>query len=69
MVPLVSQCICSLSVACRSITRDPTMYPNPEKFDPERYLKDGKPNPDVTDPTTIAFGFGRRSARYLFFVI
>lgn len=45
------------------------MYPNPEKFDPERYLKDGKPNPDVTDPTTIAFGFGRRSARYLFFVI
>ncbi|KAI0770513.1 cytochrome P450 [Fomes fomentarius] len=44
-----------------SITRDPTMYPNPERFDPERYLKDGKPTPDATDPTTIAFGFGRRS--------
>lgn len=35
-------------------------YPNPEKFDPERFLKDGKLNPDVRDPVTVAFGFGRR---------
>ncbi|TCD67111.1 hypothetical protein EIP91_000574 [Steccherinum ochraceum] len=35
-------------------------YPNPGKFDPDRFLKDGKINPDVRDPSTIAFGFGRR---------
>lgn len=40
-------------------------YPNPETFNPERYLKvaaDGSVSrdPDVRDPRTIAFGFGRR---------
>ena len=38
---------------------DETMYPNPEKFDPDRFLRDGKINPDVRDPI-VAFGFGRR---------
>ena len=28
---------------------------------PERYLKDGKLNPDVRDPDSAVFGFGRRS--------
>lgn len=27
---------------------------------PERFLKDGRLNPDVRDPATIAFGYGRR---------
>ena len=31
------------------------------EFQPERYLKDGKPNPDVIDPAVVAFGYGRRS--------
>jgi cytochrome P450 len=36
-------------------------FPNPERFDPERYLKDGKINRNVKrDPTDIAFGMGRR---------
>ena len=40
--------------------RDPEDYPEPERFFPERYIKDGKINPEVRDPSTIAFGFGRR---------
>ena len=31
------------------------------EFQPERYLKDGNPNPDVIDPAVVAFGYGRRS--------
>ena len=34
---------------------------NPEEFQPERYLKDGKLNPEVRDPDCAAFWFGRRS--------
>ncbi|KDQ53890.1 hypothetical protein JAAARDRAFT_38861 [Jaapia argillacea MUCL 33604] len=43
-----------------SILRDPVAYPEPEKFKPERFLKDGKLNPAVMDPNIAAFGFGRR---------
>ncbi|KAI0373553.1 CyP450 monooxygenase [Pilatotrama ljubarskyi] len=41
-------------------SRDPRHYSDPETFMPERFLKDGKLNPDVLDPTEIAFGYGRR---------
>ncbi|EAU81782.2 cytochrome P450 [Coprinopsis cinerea okayama7 len=46
---------------------DPEVFKDPLKFDPERYLKDGKINPDVLDSETAAFGFGRRvcPGRYL----
>ena len=40
---------------------DPEVFNDPEEFHPERYLKDGKLNPDVRDPDCAAFGFGRRS--------
>ncbi|TCD68446.1 hypothetical protein EIP91_010732 [Steccherinum ochraceum] len=40
---------------------NPVDYPEPELFRPERFLgSDGKINRTVRDPTTIAFGFGRR---------
>ena len=40
---------------------DPAEYPDPECFEPERYLSgNGSLNPDIRDPNTIAFGFGRR---------
>ncbi|KZP14482.1 cytochrome P450, partial [Athelia psychrophila] len=40
--------------------RDPARYPNPEIFDPERYIP--APGKTVqTDPRTFAFGFGRRT--------
>jgi cytochrome P450 len=40
--------------------RDPRDYPEPERFYPERFLKDGAINSDVRDPGTLFFGFGRR---------
>ena len=45
----------------RSILHDPKIFDNPTEYQPERYLKDGKLNPDVRDPVCAAFGFGRRS--------
>ncbi|KAF7296376.1 Cytochrome P450 [Mycena chlorophos] len=35
-------------------------YPNPDEFNPERFLRDGKLNPKVQDPEVAVFGFGRR---------
>ncbi|CAL1709849.1 unnamed protein product [Somion occarium] len=43
-----------------SILHNPEYYPDPHKFSPERFLKNGKLNPDVLDPTIASFGFGRR---------
>lgn len=43
-----------------AIFRDPTIYPDPEAFNPDRFLKDGKINPLVLDPEGRAFGAGRR---------
>lgn len=42
------------------ILNDEETYPNPSAFNPERFLKDGKLDPSVRNPTVAAFGFGRR---------
>ena len=39
---------------------DPVDYPDPDIFDPERFIKDGKINSDIRNPQSLAFGFGRR---------
>ena len=43
--------------------RDPRDYPEPESFYPDRFIKNGKINREVRDPSTITFGFGRRSVQ------
>lgn len=34
--------------------------PDPDAFNPERFLNDGQLNMDIRDPSNMAFGFGRR---------
>ncbi|KAI0348398.1 cytochrome P450 [Trametopsis cervina] len=43
-----------------AILRDETAYQEPHVFNPDRFLKDGKIDPDVLDPATASFGYGRR---------
>jgi len=43
-----------------AICRDPNIYPDPETFDPDRFLKDGKIDPLVFNPEDRVFGAGRR---------
>ena len=50
-----------LTFLFRSIMHDPKSFDNPMEYQPERFLKDGKLNPDVLDPASVAFGYGRRS--------
>lgn len=42
------------------ILMDEKAYPEPSIFNPERFLKNGKVDPSVRNPTIAAFGFGRR---------
>ena len=47
----------------RSMLHDPKYFNNPMEYQPERFLKDGKLNPDVMDIDSVVFGFGRRSVK------
>ena len=43
----------------RSILHDPEVYKDPFVYNPDRFLKDGRIDPSVQNPTTT-FGYGRR---------
>ena len=49
-----------VDAAPRAMARDPVQYPDPDRFLPERFLKEGKLDPDVRNPRAFSFGFGRR---------
>ena len=50
-----------VSLVYRSMVHDEEVYTDLSIFRPERFLtKDGKLNPNILDPATITFGFGRR---------
>ena len=43
-----------------AVFRDPNLYPDPEVFNPDRFLKDGEINPLIFNPEDRVFGTGRR---------
>lgn len=50
-----------LNKPLRGVLHDKDAYPNPDIFDPTRYLTpSGELDKDSPDPTEFAFGFGRR---------
>lgn len=63
-------CACKLLYAAsvlltkyaRAFSRDPEVYPDPEAFNPDHYMKDGQFSPGNRDPYAYIFGFGRRYA-------
>ena len=60
--PILEHIVCYffLKVFQRGILHDPSVYPNPSKFEPERYFTDGKLDFTGRDPASAVFGFGRR---------
>jgi hypothetical protein len=52
----------------RTILHDPKLYPSPEEYKPERWLKDGQLDADIPDPS-VAFGYGRRQVKCFYFTL
>ncbi|KAI0752766.1 cytochrome P450 [Daedaleopsis nitida] len=44
----------------RACMHDPDVYKDPDEFRPERFIKDGRLDATVRDPSKFVFGFGRR---------
>ena len=44
----------------RALTHDESIYPNANKFDPERFVLNESKSKLPPDPRNFVFGFGRR---------
>ena len=53
----------TLTMLSRNCLHDPTMYTEPTRFLPDRFMRDGQLDPNVRDPAKYAFGYGRRLVR------
>ena len=56
----ITNFIVMIDISYRAMLHNEDEYPDPFAFKPERFLKDGKLNPNIRDPSLMAFGFGRR---------
>lgn len=50
----------------RACLHDPAVFPDPEVFRPERFIRDGKLDVGLRDPTAFVFGYGRRFGKFTF---
>ena len=51
-------------VQCRAMMHDEKVFPDPERFSPERHMKkQGETNPEGFNPMSMVFGLGRRCVR------
>lgn len=67
-LPLTDNVLCDgLIFLNRAMLHDENIYPQPFEFNPDRWIKDGKLDPDMRDPMHAAFGFGRRYVNVNFF--
>ena len=44
----------------RWMTQNPDVYPDPQRFNPERYMQMSEECSAHVDPRDVVFGFGRR---------